>query len=146
MSYHRTTRREKAMRLGGVVLGSTLALAMSFFGLIALLTGDATGVLDRLPLYVLAMAAAFVAGLVIFEDVLLDGETVLVWAGILGIGTFLFVGLGSEGVIYSVKYPGEVLSSQLFVYVLSAGLIATGLGYWIAQYWGDLSIGSGSRL
>lgn len=146
MSYHRTNRRERALRLGAVVLGSTLALAMSFFGLIALLTGDATGILDRLPLYVLAMATAFVAAVVTLDDYRLHGETVLSWAAILAGATFLFVGLGSEGVVYSIRYPGEVLSSQLFVYVLSAGLIATGLGFWVARYRDDLTFRSNNRL
>lgn len=146
MSYHSTTRRERALRLGGVVLGSTLAIAMSFFGLIALLTGNATGTLDRLPLYVLAMAAAFVAAVVTLDDYALHGETVLTWAAILSVGTFLFVGLGTEGIVYSIRFPGEVLSSQLFVYVLSAGLIATGLGFWVARYRDDLTFRSRNRL
>lgn len=146
MSYHRTDRRERAVRIGGVVVGSTLALAMSFFGFIALLTGDAAGTLDRLPLYVLGMAAAFVAGLVTLDDYALDGETVLRWAGGLAAGTFLFVGLGSEGIVYSIRYPGAVLSSKLFVYVVSAGLIATGIGFWVARYRGEVGLGSSNRL
>lgn len=146
MSYKRTNRRERALRLGTVVLGSTLAIAMSFFGLIALLTGDAAGTLDRLPLYVLAMAAGFVAAVVTLDDYALHGETVLTWAAILATGTFLFVGLGTEGIVYSIRYPEEVLSSQLFVYVLSAGLIATGLGFWVARYRDDLTFRSRNRL
>ncbi|PSP78171.1 hypothetical protein BRC81_09040 [Halobacteriales archaeon QS_1_68_20] len=146
MSYHRTDRRERAVRIGGVVVGSTLALAMSFFGVIALVSGDAAGAFDRLPLYVLAMAASFVAGLVTLDDYALSGETVLRWATALAVGTFLFVGLGSEGIVYSIRYPGEVLSSKLFVYVVSAGLMATGIGFWVAKYRGEVGLGSDNRL
>lgn len=146
MSYGRIDGRERAVKIGGVVVGSTLALTTSLFGLIALLSGDAAGALERLPAYVLATAAAFVGALVVLDDYAVDGETVLAWSVAVAGATLLFVGLGSEGVVYSLRHPEQVLSSKLFLYVLSAGLAASGLGFWVARYRDELAIGSARRL
>jgi hypothetical protein len=146
MRYRGIETRSRALRVGGVVIGSTLALTMSFFGMIALLTGDAGGALDRLPVYVLGLALSFVAGLVTLDDYAFDGETVLALAAALAGGTFLLVGFASEGIVYAARNPGSVVSSKLFLYVLSAGLIATGLGFWVARYYDGLAVAPGGRL
>lgn len=138
--------RERVLRLGAVVGGSTLGLTMGFFGLIALLTGDAAGALDRLPLYVFGFAATFVGTLVTFEDRRSDAETVLRAASVTAAANFVLVVFASEGLVYALRYPGEVVSSKLFVYVLSAGMIATGLGFWLANHYDEVEFAPRSGL
>ena len=117
---------------------STLALTASFLGVVALLTGGVTGLERRLPVYVLAMAVAFVAAIVVLETEYVDGTRILKVAGGGGVATLVLVTLGGEGVAYVVQRPNQVLSSQLLFYILAAGLIGTGLGYWVINHWGDV--------
>ena len=145
VSLSRAYSRERISRIGALVLGSTLALTMSFFGIVALSTGAAGGVLDRLPYYVLVAAAAFVGTVVLLEEWALDGETVLRMAGIVTVAAFLLVGLATEGSIYVATYPSEVMASHLFVYVLSAGMAASGIGFWTARHYRELRSRSRSK-
>lgn len=141
MSLGRAYNRERAYRLGSVVVGSTLTLSASFFGVVALATGEAAGTLDRMPFYILASAAAFVAALVLLEEWQLDAQTVMRAAGSIAGAAFLLVGLGVEGVWFVLQHPSAVVTSQLFVYVLSAGMMATGLGFWTARHYRELQGG-----
>lgn len=149
MSLGRAYSRERVSRIGGLVVGSTLVLTMSFFGVVALVTGNAGGALDRLPYYVLAAAAAFVGSLVLLEEWALDGETVIRAASAVATAAFLLVGLSAEGGRYVALNSATVMTSQMFVYVLSAGMIATGIGFWTARHYRELntrSSGVNSRL
>jgi hypothetical protein len=146
MSVQNRRYRERALRLGGVVAGSTLALTMSFFGLIALTTGNATGALDRLPIYVFGLAATFVGTLVALEDLRLDGETMLRAALAVAAGNFVVVAFASEGFVYALRHPARVVSSQVFLYVVSAGMIATGLGFWLANHYDEVDLAGNDRL
>ncbi|MEF8830435.1 MAG: hypothetical protein V5A23_02725 [Halobacteriales archaeon] len=146
MSFQRRQYRDRALRLGAVVGGSTLALTMGFFGIIALASGEVGGALGRLPLYVFALAATFVGSLVAFEEARMGPETMLKAAVGAAAGNFILVGLASEGLVYVVRYPGSVVSSQLFVYVLSAGMIATGLGFWVANHYDEVGVPSNRGL
>lgn len=130
--------QEALARAGALVAGCTLVLTASFVGLVALVSGAAVGVVDRLPLYVLGMATAFVGAIVVFEMENEAGGRVLVIAGTLAVGTFLVTLLSGEGIVHALRYPGQVLASQLLLYLLAAGMIATGLGYWVVQHWQDL--------
>ena len=133
--------RERVYRLGAVVVGSTLVLSASFFGVVAMATGEALGALDRMPYYLLAAAAAFVVALVLLEEWHLDGETVIRVAATAAVSAFLLVGLSIEGIWYVSGNPTVVMSSNLFVYVLSAGMMATGLGFWTARHYRELKGG-----
>lgn len=146
MSYARTHRRERTLRLGGVVLSSTLGLTMAFFGIVALVTGNAGGALGRLPLYVLGMAATFVGALVVLEELHAEAGTILVAAAVLSAANFLLLSLAAEGLVFALRHPSAVVSSHQFVYVLSAGMIATGLGFWLARHRGEVGLGDAHRL
>jgi hypothetical protein len=126
-------------RTGLFVVASTLALTASFLGLVALVTASASGLDARLPFYVLALATAFVAGIVAFEGTYRDGHRVLRAAGLAALGAFLLVGLGGEGVAYLLQERGQLVSSHLLVYFLAAGLIGTGLGYLGVRHRGERS-------
>lgn len=136
---------ESLGRAGALVGCCTLVLTASFVGLLALVSGRAFGVSTRLPLYVLGMAAAFVGSILFFEARGIDGHTILTTAAGIAFGTVVFSLLGGEGLVYALRYPSEVVASQLLFYFLAAGLIATGLGYWGVNHWEDLSAGRSGK-
>lgn len=129
-----------------VVLVCTLALTFSFFGLVAIVTGETGAFISRLPFYVLGTAAAFVGTILLLEEHRRDGEAIIVMATVAAAVAFLVLALGVEGVAYAVERPGEVLTSQLFLYLTAAGMIATGLGYWGLHHWRELLGTSAGRL
>lgn len=131
--------KEALGRAGALVAVCTLVLTASFVGLVALLSGQAPGVSDRLPLYVLGMATAFVGTILLFEAQGIEGKTIMATAGSVALGTFIFLTLGGEGVVHIVRNPGQVVASQLLFYFLAAGMIGTGLGYWGIQHWQELA-------
>lgn len=134
----RTFDAEYLARVGAGVTVCTLALTAAFLGLVALVTGEATGVGARLPVYVLVMAGAFVGSLVLLEEGRRDGTTVLTAAALIAVAAFALVSLGGEGVLFAVDEPGEALGSQLLFYLLAAALVGTGLGYWAVQHWQEV--------
>lgn len=121
------------------VVLSTVALTASFLGVVGLLTGEVTGLNDRLPLYVLAMALAFVAAIVTFEEEYREAVMVLQFSVVGAAVTFLVVTFGGEGVAFLLQNPQEIVASQLLFYLLAAGLIGTGIGYWTLNHWSDIS-------
>lgn len=131
----RRLEREYVVRVGAAVGGCTLALTASFVGLMAVVTGNAVGLTARFPFYVLGMAAAFVGSVLVLDDRTADGVSVI--GATLGVSTtsFLVLGLAGEGLAYAARHPGRVFASQLLVYFLAAGLVATGLGYWGLRHW-----------
>jgi len=134
-SLQRTVDRGVLARTGALVGVCTVALTAAFVGIAAIVTGDAVGVISRLQFYILAGAVAFVSGLLVLEESRHRGRTVLVGATATGIAGFLLIGLGSEGVLYALAEPATVLSSSLFVYLVAAALIASGVGYWSVRNW-----------
>jgi hypothetical protein len=135
----RTTRRERLVRTGGLVVGCTAVLTASFVGLAALLTGASEGVAGRVPLYILAMAVAFVASVVGLEEALSGPRRVIVTAAIVALAGFVFVTLSVEGLVHAVAHPGRIVASQLLAYFLAAGLIGTGVGYWGLNHWREMA-------
>lgn len=127
--------RVRLGRLGAVVAASTLALTASFVGLVGLARGGVHGTSTRLPAYVLSTAVVFVAGVVLFEESRHDGRRALLRAVAAALATLYVVGLGGEGVAFALANPDAVLRSQLFAYLLSAGLMGTGFGYWGWRNW-----------
>jgi hypothetical protein len=137
--------RGRAARLGGVVLASTLVLTAAFVGVLALVNGGNAGVGGRLPIYVLAMAVAFVAFLFAAEQRLerrsrsADGRRVIVTAGGFALTVLVAVALSGEGVVYAVRNPDQVVAREVSLYFLAAGLIGTGLGYWGLRHWREFA-------
>ncbi|MFB9825689.1 hypothetical protein [Halobaculum roseum] len=126
------------IRAGGVVLSFTAVLTAAFVGILGLLRGSVTDTGSRLPLYTLAFAVTFVAAIYLFSRYGADARTVL-FSG-LGFGAVAFVlfGLGAEGVVYAVRSPAAVFGSHLVIYFLSAGMIVTGVGFWLVTHWREL--------
>lgn len=135
--------RGQAVRLGLVVLASTLVLTAAFVGVLALVGGGNDGFGGRLPAYVLVMAVAFVGFVVLAEQRggsrSLDGRRVIVTAGGFALSILVTVALSGEGIVYVVRNPDGVVASEVFLYFLAAGLIGTGLGYWGLRHWREFA-------
>lgn len=124
-------------RVGAIIVGCTAILTLTFFGLLALLTGTASDIGGRLPFYVLGMAAVFVSAIIILEQHREDGRLILTVATITAVtGGLVFV-LGGEGILYASRHPDQALASRQFLYLIAAGLIATGVGFWGLNHWRD---------
>jgi hypothetical protein len=120
-----------------VVGASTVVLSLCFFGVVALVDG-APGTAGRLPYYILGGALAFVATLLALEGSIRDGERIIGIAAAAGVASCATFGLAIEGIRYAVRRPELVVSSALLPYVVAAGLIATGIGFWAVNHWREL--------
>ena len=134
-----STNRPVLARVGVLVVGSSLALTLAFFGLYAVASGTAVGLSDRVPFYVLAAAVTFAGALFGLDRRQWDGRDLLYFSTGIATVAFVLVTLGLEGVVFAVQYPGESVASRRFLYLLSLALVATGLGYWGMCHWGEIS-------
>lgn len=130
-----TEDRPVLARIGSLLAGTTLALTLAFFGVLAFATGEAAGVGERVPFYVLGAAVTFASALIVLDRRSRDGRDLLVVSIVLALVTFCLVALGVEGLAYAFTRPGEALASNQPLYLLSAALFSTGLGYWGANHW-----------
>jgi hypothetical protein len=131
--------RDVLVRAGPLICATTLALTAAFMGIVGIASGNAGGVVGRLPLYVLAGSVAFVAALLAAEHSEYYGRPALVTAAGVGVVGFVMIGLGTEGVVYGATHPDAVVASHLSVYLLSAAMIASGVGYWTVRNWRDVT-------
>jgi hypothetical protein len=131
--------RDILVETGSVIGVCTVTLTAVFVGLVGLLSGEATGMVTRLPLYVLVSSLVFLAALIVMDHSQYHGQTILIRALVGGIAGFLVVTLGTEGIVYALTHPERVVVSHLFVYLLSAAIIASGIGYWSVLNWRDVN-------
>lgn len=127
-------------RLGVLVLACTAALTLSFVGLVSLATGDAGNVGGRFPFYVLGTALAFVATILMVDGPGRDGRAVLFVAAVGAGAAFVVLSLGAEGLLYAVRHPESALATRSMLYLVAAGLIGTGVGYWALRHWRELAV------
>ncbi|MFD1589448.1 hypothetical protein ACFR9U_20930 [Halorientalis brevis] len=132
-------RREIARRTVGFVLGSSVVLTASFVGVLGLASGELTDSLSRLPFYSLGLAVVFVTAIVGLIRYDADGITAMLGAIGIAIVGFVLVALTGEGLLYALRFPGRVFGSQLLLYFFAAGLIGTGLGYWLLSFWREFA-------
>ncbi|MFC6717866.1 hypothetical protein ACFQGT_09515 [Natrialbaceae archaeon GCM10025810] len=126
-------------RFFGVVIGVTLVMTASLVGIVALVTGETTGIGVRLPYYVLVTAIAFVTGLWKLDDDSVDGVTVLIATTGLAIATGGLVSLAVEGIRFGITDPDDIAAPDLLAYFLAAGLLCTGLGMWGLRHWREFT-------
>lgn len=134
MSIDASTKRFLA-RMAAIVGCSSLLLTASFVGVLAIATGSLGNVGSRIPAYLLVMAVAFVVTVVALERNEVDGRLILMTTVVVSGATFLLALLAVEGVFYTMRDPGAVINSQLVYYLLAAGIVATGLGFWSLNHW-----------
>lgn len=140
-------RRLSFLRVGALILGCTLLLTASFVGILAVFSGDVTTFKSRIPWYLLIGAAVFVGTIVLLEENGAHGRTILATALLTTVLAFILVSLGVEGFIFTLENPDTVFVSQLVLYLLAAGLIGTGVGYWGLNHWREFSAtGNEARL
>ncbi len=121
-----------------LVAASTLLTASAMMGGLALFTGSAMGVGSRVPMYVLVGAAVF-TGLVVYLELRIDdGLTIISVSLAVGLVALVMVGLGVEGLYFGWRNPDRMLSN-LFVYLLAAGLISTGIIFWAVRHWREFT-------
>lgn len=136
-----STRRETYRRTIVLVSGSTLVLTAMLIGVLALLEASTTGIEERIPWYFVVAGAIFVASILLLETHTGDGRRILVTAVIVTATGFLLLLLSVEGLIFMIRYPEEVLVSQLVLYFVAAGFLATGFGYWTLNHWREFTGG-----
>lgn len=119
----------------GLVISSTVAVTVAFLGVLSLITGVATGLSQRFPYYVVAFTVAFTALVISLERYLDEGDQILLTATILSVTIGILFMLDVEGLIYASTNPGEIVASQLLLYLIAAGCLCTGLVYWGVHHW-----------
>lgn len=127
------------VRMVAIVGCCSLLLTASFVGVLAIVSGSVVDIGSRIPIYLIVMAVAFVATVVALERNEIDGRLILMTTIVISGVTFLLSMLAVEGVLYTVRSPAAVFNTQLVYYMLSAGLVATGLGYWSLNHWREFT-------
>jgi hypothetical protein len=131
MAYsQRDVTEEFVAQVGLLVVVSTAMFTLGFFGLLALVTGETPQVGLRIPVYAFGGAATFVGAIVGLDQLRRDGTEVLAAAGGLSVVAFGILLLGGEGALYVTRNAGALVESRLFLYLLAAGLVSSGLAYW----------------
>lgn len=121
------------------IAACTVVLTASFLGVVAIMSRSVEGVQSRVPWYLLIGAVVFVAFIVILEQYGATGREIILTATVSGVVGLALGALAVEGVIFTVRYPGEVFVSRLVVYFLAAGLIGTGVAYWALRHWREFT-------
>jgi len=124
--------------LVATLCGCTVVLTAVFLGGVALAAGRAGEFVARLPLYVLASAVAFIAVLLVADHARTHGTAILARAAGVALVGFATVSLGTEGVVDALRHTDTVVYSHLFVYLLSAAVVVSGVGYWAARNYRDV--------
>lgn len=139
MQRHRKRKqRSFLIQASLLIFGCTFTLTFSFFGVFSIVSSETTGIADRMPFYVIGMATVFVGLVVYLEEHRYDARTILVTSAGLGATAFVVLLLSTEGLFYAASNPGEVMTSKQFPYLIAAGMITTGFGYWILRHWQEV--------
>lgn len=135
--------REYFARTSALVVAFTVVLTVNFVGIMAIITGDATGTTGRFPWYVFLTAVVFVAVILAMEAAGADGRLVIQSAVTAAVIGFVLIVFGGEGIAYAVTNPDGIIDLRLLLYFLSAAVIATGVGYWGLRHWREFRSGGG---
>ncbi|MFB6228405.1 MAG: hypothetical protein ABEH88_07540 [Halobacteriales archaeon] len=135
MSYSQGDATERfVVRVGLPIVVSTAVFTLGFFGVLALVTGQTPRLELRVPVYAFGGAVTFVGAIVGLDQLRRDGVGILATAAGLSVVGFGILLLGGEGALYVTRNAGELVESRLFLYLIAAGLVSTGLAYWGIQY------------
>lgn len=117
-----------------LVLLATACVTLSFVGLLSIVEGHAR-LLARLPYYLVVTGAVFAGFVVVLEHYIGDGTRIILTSVITATVAGVVVSLAVEGLSYAVRFPGELVASQVALYMLAAGFICTGMVYWGVRHW-----------
>lgn len=127
--------RQKVLRLGGLIFVSTCLLTLDLIGILAFVDASPPEFWARFPYYLLAAASMFVGSLFYLEGQFSNGGHIILSAVGIGAMGLVVVAMAVEGLRFSITSPGNVFTKNVLVYFLTAGLLCTGLGYWIIRHW-----------
>lgn len=131
MAYsQRNITEEFVAQVGLLIVVSTAMFTLGFFGLLALVAGETPQLGLRVPVYAFGGAVTFVGAIVALDQLRREGTEILAAAGGLSVAAFGILLLGGEGALYVTRNAGALVESRLFLYLLAAGLVSTGLTYW----------------
>jgi len=133
------SKREAVVRGAGLVAASTVIVTVAFVGLLAVVSGETSGLADRFPFYVVVLSIAFTALILTLERYLADGRNILLTAVVLSITIAIVVGLDVEGILFAIENPDQLVASRLVLYLLAAGCLCTGLVYWSVHHWREFT-------
>jgi len=133
------SKREAVVRGAGLVAASTVIVTVAFVGLLAVVSGETSGLADRFPFYVVVLSSAFTALILTLERYLADGRNILLTAVVLSITIAIVVGLDVEGILFAIENPDQLVASRLVLYLLAAGCLCTGLVYWSVHHWREFT-------
>lgn len=132
-------RRTFFLRVGAIIAFCTVLLTASFVGVLALVSGDIQNYQARVPYYILVGALTFVGTIVLLEEHGTHGRVIFSTAIVTTVIVLIIVTLAVEGAIFTIEDPEAVFVSQLVIYLLAAGLIGTGIGYWGLNHWREFT-------
>lgn len=128
-----------------IITSSTLVLTLTFLGVLAVMAGSVSGFSGRVPWYVLVAAAVFAGVILLMEWNETAGRIIIVSAAVSSALSFVVLSLAVEGVLFAIEHPEEVITSQLVLYFVAAGLFGTGLAYWGINHWREFTQRSGTQ-
>ncbi len=134
------------LRIGALIVISTLLLTAGFVGFIAVLQGDVTDFDSRLPWYLLGAAIVFVGTIVLLEVNGADGRTIILSATVVGVLSFILLFLATEGLVFTIDNRSILSDTRLILYFFAAALVATGVGYWGLRHWREFTAEQGESL
>lgn len=130
--------RQQIGLIVGLILGLTFVVTSSIVGILAITTGQTPGIGWRVPYYVLGAAGVF-TGLVVYLELRLEeGSKIILTSGAIGVLSLFLISFGVEGLFFGYRSPGQLLSNIL-PYVVTAGLISTGLIIWSVRHWREFT-------
>lgn len=133
-------------RISLIIAACTVVLTFSFIGILAVVRGEAGGMSNRLPWYLVIGALAFVATIVLLEGHGATGREIIVSSTITAFWSFVLIALAIEGFWFTYHNHEEVFVTQTVLYFLAAALLATGISYWALHHWREFTGRAPQRL
>jgi hypothetical protein len=112
----------------------TLIFALATVGLIGLFNGENVGNEQRLGVYVLFSSVLFIITIYYIEKMGKRNafEVIKVVMAITILG-FVLASLSGEGLVRVIR--GTEYTLQMYLYLITGGLVCSGVGYWAIRHW-----------
>lgn len=131
ISTNESVTREELVKRAPVVGSALVVAAALIVGVASFVGGANAGFPERLPVYVLAGAVAFLGALLSMRSSPQEGTAVLRRATAVGCVGFAGVGLGTEAAIYGLIH----IAPALALYLASVLAVVCGVIYWSVRNW-----------
>lgn len=118
-----------------LVMVATVFVTASFIGVLSIIEGRAEGLTNRFPYYLVLTGGVFASFVVILENYIPEGLRIILTSVITAVLAGIVLSLAVEGLYYTVRFSGELVASQIALYMLAAAFICTGMVYWGVRHW-----------